>query len=53
MQRGDIIFEVMMGDEKLWIIYNNERKRFWAKRNEPSLVIPKADFHPKKIMLCV
>jgi len=35
-------------------IYNNvERKRFWGKRNEPPLVIPKADLHPKKVTLCV
>ena len=45
--------QVVTGDEK-WIIYNNvERKRSWGKRNEPSLVTPKAGLHPKKIMLCV
>ena len=45
--------QVVTGDEK-WIIYNNiERKRSWGKRNEPSLATPKANLHPKKIMLCV
>jgi len=39
------------GDEKR-IVYNNvERKRSWEKRNEPPLATPKADLHPKKIML--
>jgi len=53
MQREDTIFEVVTGDEK-WTIYNNvERKRSWGKRNELPLAIPKADLHPKKVMLCV
>jgi len=42
--------QVVTGDEK-WIIYNNvERKRSWGKRNEPSLIIPKAGLHPKKLL---
>ena len=45
--------QVVLGDEK-WILNNNvERKRLWGKRNEPPPTTPKADLHPKKVMLCV
>jgi len=35
--------------------YNNvEQKRSWGKQNDLSpLATPKADLHPKKIMLCI
>ena len=45
--------QIVTGDEK-WILYNNlERKRSWGKGNEPPPTTPKADVHPKKVMLCI
>ena len=45
--------QIVAGDEK-WILYNNvEWTRWWGKRNEPPLTIPKAGLHPKKVMLCI
>ena len=41
------------GDEK-WVVFDKpKRKRSWTKANEPSKTIPKADLHPKKVMLCI
>ena len=43
----------MTRDEN-WILYNNvELKMPWGKQNELPLSTPKANLHPKKVMMCL
>ena len=45
--------KIVMGDEK-WILYNNvDCKRLWDKLQEPLPTTPKANLHPKKVLLCI
>ena len=44
---------IVMGNEK-WILYGNvEWKISPGKQNDPPPTTPKADLHPKKVMLCI
>lgn len=44
---------IITGDEK-WVQYKNvTRKRSWGKANETPLTTPKADLHPRKVLLSV
>lgn len=52
-KRDPFLRRTITGDEK-WVIFDNpKRKRSWTKVNEPPLTIPKAELHPKKVMLCI
>ena len=43
-----------MTDNEKWILYSNvEWKRSWGKWNKPPPITPKANLHPKKVMLCI
>lgn len=44
---------LVTGDEK-WVLYvNHTRKRQWLTSEEEGIPTPKAELHPKKIMLCI
>jgi len=44
---------LITGDEK-WIVYNNIKKKIsWGYPSEPPKAVPKADLHPKKVLLSI
>ena len=52
-EESPFLKQLITGDEK-WIIYINiKRKRSWVKPNDSPIQQPKADLHPKKVLLSV
>lgn len=49
----DWLRNLVTGDEK-WVLYvNHTRKRQWLSTHESGVPTPKADLHPKKVMISV
>jgi histone-lysine N-methyltransferase SETMAR len=51
--REDFLNQIITGDEK-WVMFaNHTRKRQWVDRHQQPEPEPKADLHPRKVMLSV